>query len=247
MKKLFSCIITIVLTASLALSSFAANVDFVPSISDKPAPDVVVGEIIDSVGETVKDVINGEIIVTPIGKVDTSELISDEDRDTLKEQYEKLTAPDSKLSVICSFLNDIVKQYLGEGKNADNLVIRDFMDISVIGDENLALMGQDGHKVVIKLKNSLEADAFVTTMVYANDEWHSVDTVNNGDGTITCTFHELGAVAILVEGTGGSDVPPPTGSGYETLIWSCVAIASLALIIVFAKMIISGRKHNRAA
>ncbi len=246
MKKLFSCMITLFITLTFAVSAFAASDNFVPSISDKPAPETVIAEIIDSTENVIKEVFSGEIIITPISQADTSDDISDSDRKTLKDQYAALTADGAKLSEICPFLNDVAAT-LGEGKNADNLVIRDFMDISIIGDENSALLGQPENKIIIKLKNGLGSDEFVTAMVYVDGSWKPVKTVNNGDGTVTCTFDDLCPVAFLVEGTGGSELPPPTGSGYTALIWGAVAIGSLILIVILTKMIVSDRKQNRAA
>ncbi len=256
MKKLFSCIIALTLMATFAFTTFASD-NFVPSIAEKDYPEIVVGEeeiagvIVDGNGAEIKELVNTdveyEVVVTPIASAATSTLIPEDAKQVLIDQYGKLTAPNAKLSELCPVLNGVAEDALGEGKNADNLVIREFFDVSVIGDDNTALLSQDNNKLVIKLKNGIEKDAFITGIIYIDGEWKTIETVNNGDGTVTCTLPGNGPVALLVEGTGGSVTPPPTGSGHATLIWGTVALISLAIIVVLTKVIISNKKNNAAA
>ncbi len=253
MKKIFSCIILLTLAATLALSAFAAPDSFVPSIGEKEYPELVPdstnnigGVIVDENGETVKEIPLGEILVTPISQAKTSELIPDSAEKMLLEQYEKLTAAGVKLSEVCSFLNQIVRSALGEGKDADDLVIREFFDVSIIGDENIAMLGQPENKIVVKLRDGLAKDEFVTGMIYKNGEWKSVKTENNGDGTVTCTFEDLCPVALLTPAT-AEDVKPPLTGENATLVWIVLALISLSVIVVCARVIINKRKHITAA
>ncbi len=251
MKKFFASITVLMLIFSCSISLFAAGNNFVPSISEKPAPEIVefdedgtkyVGKIVDSNGSTIKKIPVGYILITPIAEIDASTELSDEIKNELKTAYAALTAEGADLSKICSVLNSIVAEKLGSGKNANNLVIRDFFDVTVIGDEYKALLATEGNKLVVDLKVSVDAGAFVATTVYVNGEWKLVDAVNNGDKTITCSFDSVCPVALFVEGTGGSDNPPPTGIGYENFTWIMLAIVSLAAIVVLVKVIVS--KHN---
>lgn len=256
MKKIFAGIMVLMLILSCSLNLFAANDNFVPSISEKPAPEIegfeedgtkYIGKIIDKDGNTIKKIPVGYILVTPIAEIDASAELSQETKDELKAAYAALTADGADLSKICSVLNSIVADKLGSGKNANNLVIRDFFDVTVIGDEYKALLAVEGNKLVVDLKVAVDPDAFVAATVYVNGEWKLVDIKNNGDNTITCTFDSVCPVALFVEGTGGSTNPPPTGIGYENFTWIMLAIVSLIAIVLLVKVIVSKRNNKTAA
>ncbi len=255
MKKFLSVVLAFTFILSLSLSVFAAGNNFVPSISEKPAPEIIegedngqkfVGKIIDGDGEIKKKVPTGKLLVTPIADIDKEDELDQATKDELKAAYNELTKKDKKLSSICPELNKLVADNLGDGKDADNLVIRDFFDVTIIGDEYKEELKKQNHKFVVDLKVPVDKDAFVAATVFVDGKWQLVETVNNGDGTITCSFDSVCPVALFVEGTGGSDNPPPTGIGYENFTWIMLAIISLAAIVVLTKVIISKRTRTHA-
>lgn len=209
MKKVLSIALAIMIALTVSVSAMAADVDFVSSIANKGAPDIVITEEDDS-GRKIVGHLRGPndeilsieyddcIVITPIGDAQTSTDIPDESRDKLLFVYEELNKADTSLSELWFELNDIVKDKLGDDKNADDLVIRDLFDISEKCEDLEDHLPTDDSYIRLSFNLGIPKDTFVTTMVYADGEWIPVNTVNNGDGTISCDFNKFGQVAILV-------------------------------------------------
>lgn len=250
MKKIVTGLLTLVLCLSVACPVFAA--DFVESIGYKPAPDLVsiandgvVGYITDGEGNKIPVKHSECIIITPVSEANSSEEIPDEAKQALLKEYNDFATGKKKLSDVKG-LDEVAKKLLGEGKDADDLVIRDFFDASMICDDEAELK-KDGTTIDLTFKLSVAKDTPVCAMVYVDGEWKVVEkVVNNGDGTITCTFDELCPVAFLVPGETtetGTSTTPATGDNTNIVVWSAVAVISLGLII--ALVIIYRSKKNK--
>ena len=81
-------------------------------------------------------------------------------------------------------------------------------------------------------------DAEVVVMVWNNGEWEpAVKVLNNGDGTVTCTFEKLGIISMSVvvdENDSGDsdDHSPETGDDSNVWLWAVVMAGSLAALVV---------------
>ena len=229
MKKIVLCLLALALCLSTAAVSFADQVAFVPSISYKPAPELVKTE--PSGHETC-------VVVTPVAEADTSDKISDADAAILKTVYEELRKDGVKLSEKCAALTALVQEKLGENKTADDLVVRDLFDVSVVCGELETLLGEDG-ALKLTFKSTVAKGEAVFAMVYVDGRWEPVkDAVNNNDGTITLTFTKLCPVAIMVPSSVGSD-DAQTGESTDTTLWIALmgtsAAAMVALMLVYRR------------
>ena len=241
MKKIISVLLVLVFAAMPLLVS-ADN--FVPSISYKPAPDVVpadpvtgvLGVITDAQGQPSGDGHEAEvyedcIVITPVSDAATSTDIPDEAAAILLRVYDELLNQNTKLSDLSAELNDLVAAQLGNGKNADNLVVKELFDVSILCDEMANTLSADGNTLDLTFKLSVEDDDHVFIMTYNDNKWTPVENVtNNGDGTVTATFERFCPVAVFVEGVGSSD-SPDTGDFDMSYVWAIVAVVSAVLIV----------------
>ena len=207
MKKVLSCMLVVVMLLSFTMAASAAG--FVPSVSYKPAP-----EIVDIVDHEHDDC----IIITPVADAKESEDLTEEKKEALLEQYEKLSDPDTKIS-------DLVADF------EDDLVVKDLFDVTIICSD-LAEDLHDGETVDVVLKTPVAEKGEIYAMVYVDGKWTKVPAVNNGDGTITLTLSGEGIVALLVPAEeAGVDIPD-TGDNSKVIMWSAIMLAALALIVV---------------
>ena len=224
------------------MSVFADN--FVPSISYKGAPEIVpidpangiIATVTGTVGNDEHDSkVKGDcIVITPVSEANTSPDIPDDAAILLLRVYNELLEQDTKLSDLSDELNQLVEAKLGNGKDADDLVVKDLFDVSVICDKLEASLAPEGNTLDLTFKLGVDADEEVFIMTYKNDVWSPAENVvNNGDGTVTGTFEHFCPVAILVEGQGSSH-SPETGVFDVTYLWAIVAVVSAALIVVVA-------------
>lgn len=255
MKKIIACIVALMVCASMVLPVAAAKDTFTPSVTNKPSPDVVpvpdpdgvpaIGEIL--AGDEVIDYIYEDcLVITAVADADTSELIPDPARDLLLDVYEQLRSGSMKLPY----------SKFNAGLKDEDMVIRDLFDASFLcGD---GTMGTDHPEVLepagvvlrITFDLGVAADDKVYTMTYKNGEWDPiVSTVNNGDGTVTCTFEHLCPIAFSVERAESEPVTPPvqTGdpAGDNMIIWIVVAVASLVALV--ALVVIYRAKFSKKA
>lgn len=235
MKRILS--ILLILTTLAAFSFNAMAVEFTVSVENKGAPEIVDTEengLYDGDGDLVHDLEEDCVDVISIGESVESNNLSEEEKKLLKDLFEELSDSDTSLSVICPELDEIVKDRLGDDWNADDLVIRDFFTVKELCDE-LKEHKKDG-TIKITFDLGIGSDEFITAMVYIDGKWQVVPVVNNGDGTVTVTFTELGPVAFLVPGDSdsGSSYAPATGdTDYSHLIfWGCLMVAALVAITV---------------
>lgn len=207
MKKVLSCMLVVVMLLSFTMAASAAG--FVPSVSYKPAPEIV--DIVDHEH-------NDCIIITPVADAKESEDLTEEKKDALLEQYEKLSDPDTKIS-------DLVADF------EDDLVVKDLFDVTIICSE-LTEDLHDGETIDVVLKTPVAEKGEIYAMVYVDGKWTKVPAVNNGDGTITLTLSGEGIVALLVPAEeAGVDIPD-TGDNSKVIMWSAIMLGALALIVV---------------
>lgn len=221
MKKFVMLLIAVMLVASLACPAFAAEDGFVPSITYKGAPEIVltedaegnptIGIIVDAEGETVGYVSEGGLVITPLsGEGETAA--------ELKDIYEELL--DGTMTL----------PYEGD----EDMVIMDLVDVSWVSEDNANLVEPEGAVLTVTFKLGVAKDVVVTAMTYKNDAWNPIEkVVNNGDGTVTCTFEHLCPVAFAVA---AEDAPSETGDQSDVMLWgmllalSAVGMAAVSVL-----------------
>lgn len=246
MRKIICLITAIILCMSFAVPAFAAENGFVPSITYKPTPDIVpvenpdgeecIGVIRNKDGEIVDYVGHGCLMVTPIAHVWDEEI-------EVPEVIEKL------LTTVYEALKDGSMKIPYEKHEADldaaNMVIRDLFDARWVCEEHRKMIEEEGVTFEITFDLGVIADAEIFVMTYdeAANEWSPiVKAVNNGDGTVTCTFEHLCAVefSMLVAPT---NVPSDEVPGTDLLPWIVILILAVIGIVV---IVVSKNKKKAA-
>lgn len=235
MKRVLSVLLVLVMAFGMMSTVFAAESEFVPSISEKPAPELVedengnVGRIIDDEGNVIALVPGGHLVVTPVSEAETSEEIPAEARDVLLDVYAKLLSGEMVLPA----------EKLSENLSPEELTVRDLFDLSWICTEESPtheeLVEPEGAYLELTFNAKLAADAHLFVMTYKNGEWNPIVSVtNNGDGTVTCVFEHLCPVAFIY---GEDKDVPSTGFQFtsEMMLWTGVmAVSAVALVAVVA-------------
>ena len=219
MKKFVLLLVAVMLCVSMVCPVLAAEDDFVPSITYKGAPDVVVtedaegnpavGVITDAEGEVLGYVAESALKVTPLSGED-EEIVA-----VLEEIYEELVAGTMTLP------------YEGD----KDMVIMDLVDVSLENEDDLEMVEPEGAVFTVTFKLGVAAGVEVTAMTYKNDAWNPVaKVVNNGDGTVTCTFEHLCPVAFSVA---AEDAPSETGDETDMMLWSMLlAVSAVGMAVV---------------
>lgn len=257
MKKFFSVMLAIAMLFCVSFSVMATNVEFVPSITNKGAPEIVItidddgnliGGIYDADGNLLSKEYEDCIVITSVSDADKSKDIPKKAKEILKDAYEELNEKGSKLSELCPELNDIVKEKFGDDYDADDLVVRDLFDVTSQCDNIDKYLNGGDNTFEITFKLPLSASEFVTAMVYVDGEWKVVPkVVNNGNGTVTVSFNEICPVAFLVPGDSiGETSVPATGDAFysDVILWGSLMAVSLAGIVVVLVSLSRRRKKN---
>lgn len=250
MKRLLTVVLSIILMLSITVSVSAAQ--FVPSITNKGAPDLVVIDRING-----KDVVG--FITNPDGdKVSTEYLdcliissltqaLNGEDLpEGVKEELLKVYGEfkdGAKISEVCPEIDKIVKEKWDKDKSADDLVIKDLFDITDYC-EDLKTHLNGGSILDLTFDLGIAGDTFITAMVYVDGKWVPVvDCINNGDGTVTVKFDKICPVAFLVPGSGQNMdvVSPITADTTSVILWGSVMVIALGCIVA---LIVFRRKVN---
>ena len=247
MKRVISLVIALVLCLGLAAPVFAA--EFVSSITGKESPTIVpvtgedgkeyIGVIHDEDGNVIGYVDEKCLLITPVSKAATSELIPDEAEKTLLSVYEQLVAGTM----------DLPYEKFNADLDASNMVIRDLFDASWLCDgENIAPAHPDhpemiepkGVTISITFNVGISKNTTLYCMSYKHGVWNPiVKTVNNGNGTVTCTFEDFCPIAFAVEK--GADTPPSqTGDDSNVALWA--GIMAVSVVALGAVLILSRRK-----
>ena len=228
MKKFVMLLVAVMLVASMACPAFAAEDDFVPSITYKGAPEIVltvdldgnpvVGAIVDADGETVGYVDEDCLLITPLSGIDSEDRLPAEAKTLLKDVYQKLLDGTMKLP------------YEGD----KDMVIMELVNTFWQCEECPEAVEAEGVTFEATFDLGVAADVDVTVMTYKNDAWAPVEkVVNNGDGTVTCTFEHLCPVAFSVA---AEDAPSETGDESDMMLWgmllalSAVGMATVSVL-----------------
>ena len=222
MKKLICLLTVLALAMAFACPVFAADV-FVPSISEKEEPDIVIGEegVLGEIkGEdgVIDKVEGGCLVITPISKVDTSTEIPEASRTELKYVYQELLSGNMTLP------------YEKDGLDPNTMVIRELIDASWLCEDHPAMLEPEGVTIDLTFDIGVDADTKVYVYVYIDGVWTAVPVINNGDGTVTCTFEELCPIAFCV--AAGTGKPPvQTGDDFDPTLWIVLlAVSAVALV-----------------
>lgn len=250
MKRLLATILAIIMIFAMALSTSAAQ--FVSSITNKGAPELVVIDTVD--GKDVVGFITGPdgnklsteylecLVISSITEALSGADLPEGVTDELIKIYNELK-DGAKISDLCPALTEIVKEKWGEDKNVDDLVIKDLFDITEYCDDIPEHL-DNGAVLDLTFDLGIGKGTFITAMVYVDGKWVPVkDCINNGDGTVTVKFDQIGPVAFLVPGSGQNMdvVSPITSDASGIILWSTVMI--IALGAIFA-LVIYRRRVN---
>ena len=241
MKKVISLCIALVLCLSLAAPAFATESGFVPSITYKPDPEIIpvedekgeeaIGIVRDEKGEIIDYVDHGCLQIIPIAYVWDPEK-------TVPQEVEKL------LTFVYEGLNDnslaIPYDKFDADLDAANMVIRDLFDARWACEEHREMVEKEGATFEITFDLGIMADVeiYVATFDEATNTWEPiVKTVNNGDGTVTCTFEHLCAISFSMLST-KADAPVDDAQSFDLLPWIialAVAVVGVVVIVIIKK------------
>lgn len=228
MKKLISCLLVLVLCLSMACAVTAAENDFVPSITYKPAPEL-------------KPIEGHEdcIIITPVSDAEKSDKIPEDAKRLLLKLYDDILKDKEDFSEVSGLLK-LIKEKLGEDKTTNDLVVRDLFDVTALCDDLKTDL-----PIKLTFNGTFKPDDFVAVVVYQDGKWVLADSVINEDGSITATFNTYGPVAFLVPGE-KNEAEGPTGTGDTTnfVLWSVMATLSLMAIVL---LFVGYRRNTREA
>lgn len=238
MKKIISLLIALSLCIVAAAPVFAAENNFVPSISYKPTPNIVPvtgedgeeywGTFYDEDGQVIDYAKKECLIITPIAEaLDEDSDIREDIRERLLDVYERLITGDMTIPF----------DKIDENLNTDDLVVRELIDVTLICEECKKLLEQDGVTLELTFDLGLDPNAEIYVMLYNPEtgEWEPVKAVNNGDGTVTCILEHVGVLAFAtkVVRTGGEN--PATGDSSNLVLWvvlEAVAAVGIVLLVV---------------
>ena len=231
MKRFFAIITVVMMCVSLMVPAMAAQ-DFMPSVTNKPAPEVIVARILDEDGNVIKEVGKECLIITSVADAATSTEIPTASKEVLLNVYGKLM--DGSMTI----------PYAKHNPNLDpsKMVIRDLFDATFVCTECPELLEAHGIVLEIVFDLNVAPGVDVYAMTYKENEWNPiVSTVNNGDGTVTATFEKLCPVEFSIN-TGST---PPSVTGDQSMsLWGLVAIGSLVAIVVLTVVYrASSKKH----
>lgn len=220
MKRFFAIITVVMMCVSLMVPAMAAQ-EFMPSVTNKPAPEVIAARILDEEGNVIKEVGKECLIITSVADAATSTEIPAASKEVLLDVYGKLT--DGSMTI----------PYEKHNPNLDpnKMVIRDLFDATFVCTECPDLLEAHGIVLEIVFDLNVAPGVEVYAMTYKNNEWNPiVSTVNNGDGTVTATFEKLCPVEFSINT--GTTPPIVTGDQGNTSLWAIIAISSLVAIVV---------------
>lgn len=237
MKQLLSVMLVLTFCLTLVCPAFAADEEFVPSISYKDGPEIIEGEMDD------KDVKDCLVVTSVKGAMEKTTDIYQEDRDLLLSVYEQLENGSMSLPLdgMSAMARSNIKRYY---------VIRELVDVSF--KKTTCREPEHGHKewlaqenttITIKFDLGVDANTNVMVLTYIDGQWNPIESVtNNGDGTLTCVFEDICPVVFCVE-TEQKDPPQTVDMARENLIlWFVLMVVSTAAILVLA---VSRRKRTR--
>ena len=202
MKKVISLITALMLCLTMACSVCAARDPFVPSVNYRddallvPVKDndgnAALGVIRDADGNVLDYVGNGCLFAASIAEALDFRFNMPEDmREELVDVYNALLDGTMKLPY----------DKLDTDLDDDEIVIRELL-AAILCAEHAAMLKEEGVVIDLVFDLGIDEDASVFAMTYIDEEWDTiVEVVNNGDGTVTCTFEDLCPIALCVAET----------------------------------------------
>ena len=226
MKRVICFSLALLLSVALACPVLAAEDTFVPSITYKGAPEVVVedgvvGVVRDANGQVVSQVNEDCLVITSVADAATSEMIPDAAEQMLLYVYNELNSGNMQLPA----------EKLDASLEPDELTIRDLFDVTWLCEDHPEMIEAEGVVFEITFRLNVPADENVYVMTYKNDEWNPITkVVNNGDGTVTCTFENLCPVAFAVgENVDADDTGVLPAS--ELMPWFILLVVSAGALV----------------
>lgn len=250
MKKIISLLLIAVLCIGLVCPVFAD--EFVPSITDKDAPDVVpvpddegkdcVGPLKDEDGNVIDYVYEDCLVITPISEAESSTRIPEDSKDILLDVYGKLS--DGTM--------DLPYEKFNDNLDPSTMVIRDLFDASWLCGEGSgftdhpdhpAILAVPGNTLTITFDIGVPKNATVYVMTYINGVWEPiVSSTNNGDGTVTCVFEDICPIAFSI---GSQYTNPPAQTGDNSMIFLWITLLAVATLSLAALIVVPAIKKNR--
>lgn len=239
MKRVFAVLMIVLLCTAMVVSASADT--FTPSVTNKPAPELVPaidpdgnphpGYIMDDDGKILDYLDEGCLVITPVSKAETSKEIPADSKETLLYVYEQLTS--GKMTMPYHLHNP--------NYDSDDMVIRDLFDATFLCGEHPEMLEPTGVVLVLTFDIGVKADEDVSVMTYKNGAWGNIVKItNNGDGTVTCVFEHLCPIAFSVPT--GNTPPSQTGDIPTVGIMGFVALAALLAIAVLTVLYIRSTK-----
>lgn len=230
MKRVLAILVAVMLCVACAVPAFAAETEFTPSVTNKPAPEIVpvtdpngdpaIGVICSDDGQIIDYVYEGCLIITPVSEAETSTEIPEASRTVLLDVYAKLKSGEMTIPY----------EKHNAKLNSSDMVIRDLFDATFVCQEHPEMLEPEGVTLTLVFDLGVAADADVYAMTYKESEWNPiVSCENNGDGTVTCVFEKLCPVEFSVEVA--AEPPVQTGDVGNTSLWGLVAVIALVAII----------------
>lgn len=209
-RKGIRFVLLLVVVLALACSAYAATDTFVSSVTAKPAPEIIasggttakpVVEIVDGDHKNMESFAVESVVVTAVAEKN-EEYVEENVQTVLTEVYEQLSDPEVKLSAVMPRLLDVIEKAAVEDTamkelDVDSLVVKDLFHVNV-SEAVAEALNKEGNFLKLTFDAKLAEEQFLVVMVCVDGEWLPVDYIWNEDGTITCMFDAVGAVAFLV-------------------------------------------------
>lgn len=239
MKRVFAVLMIVLLCTAMVVSASADT--FTPSVTNKPAPEIVPaidpdgnphpGYIMDDDGKILDYLDEGCLVITSVFEAQTDSDIPADSKSTLLSVYEKLVKGEMTLPYHLHNPN----------YDSDDMVIRDLFDATFLCGEHPEMLEPTGVMLVLTFDIGVKADEDVSVMTYKNGAWGNIVKItNNGDGTVTCVFEHLCPIAFSVPT--GNTPPSQTGDIPTVGIMGFVALAALLAIAVLTVLYIRSTK-----
>lgn len=245
MKRMIAIFVVLMLCATMVLPVAAANNEFTPSVTNKPAPEIVpvtdpdgnpaLAVLCDGDGQIISYVYEDCLIVTPVSEAKTSTEIPDHAEQLLLDVYNKLTSGQMTLPY------ELVDPKL----NAGNMVIRDLFDATFVCGDHPEALAEDGVTMKLTFDLNVKPGVDVVAMTYVDGQWVPAErSVNNGDGTVTCVFEEICPIAFAVKTAEQPPVQTGDDSGEDLMLWGTVAVVALVAIVVLTVVAVRSKKKD---
>ena len=249
MKRLVTLLAALLMFAGMIFPVYGAQSDFVPSVSRPEKPEIgnvvlIDRELIGTQGDPegkdqgdVKDYGKGEavgqcIIISSVQDAEEKRTdISQDERDILVGIYEDLSYNNMNLPLEQEYvvveLLDVSWEYC------------DCVQVYHTHEEDLR---REDSVLVIDFELGVAPDAEVTVLVYIEDRWEPVEWVrNNGDGTVTCEFENIGPVAFCVPAEIPAAPEPAEEIAYP---WIWVVLMILAFVLFLLLVLLRHRQKK---